>query len=299
MSIPNFQTLMLPLLKLAEDRIEHSFKEAIPFLAQEFALTEAEKKELLPSGKQSKFNNRIYWTKTHLFKAGLLTSERRGAFKITEEGMSVLASNPTSIDTKFLERYEKYREFRIPRKKKEQVFSTPNDKDNLEKALENAYRKLQATLSLEILLAMKQCSDSLFESLVVNLLVSLGYGSSRAEAERELTQLPDKSINGIIKKDKLGFDTIYIQAKRSTDKIHRPEIQKFAGTLRQNARKGMFITTSDFSSGAIDYAEGTDSQIVLVNGDRLAELAIEHNIGVTPVLEYEIKKVDLNYFIEN
>ena len=190
MSIPDFQTLMLPLLKLAGDRVEHSFKEAIPFLATMFALTEEEKRELLPSGKQSKFNNQVYWTKTHLLKAGLLDSDRRGAFKITESGLNVLAANPPSIDTKFLERYDKYCEFRTPGKSKEQyVFSKAVERETTKEALENAYQKLQSALSIELLEAIRQCSSSCFESLVIDLLIAMGYGASHQEVRQALRRI--------------------------------------------------------------------------------------------------------------
>jgi len=300
MSIPNFQTLMLPLLELAGDRIEHSFKEAIPFLATKFALTEDEKRELLPSGKQPKFNNRVYRTKTHLLKAGLLNSDRRGAFKITQEGLNVLATRPTSIDTMFLERYDKYCEFRTPNKKPEQyVASKVNRKKTLEKILDAVHQQIQENLSKEILKKIEQCSPYFFESLVIDLLISMGYGGSHKEVERGLKRSPE-GIDGIIKADRLGLDVIYLRAKQGKDRVSELEIREFAGALGdRNIRKGIFIATSDFSQKAIDYVTRIDSKIVLVDGSRLAELTIEYNVGIIPVSKYEVKKVDLNYFIED
>lgn len=300
MPIPDFQTLMLPLLRFAKDNREHSFKEAIPWLANEFGLTEDETRELLPSGKQSKFSNRVYWTKTHLSKAGLLNSLKRGTFKITPEGLNVLAVNPTSINSKFLEQYDKYRQFKIPNHNKEQYFVLePIEKETPEEALENAHQKLQAALSVEILETIKQCSPYFFESLVIDLLVSMGYGGSRKEAGQALKRSRDEGIDGIIKEDRLGLDIIYIQAKRWENNVSRPEIQKFAGALLgKSAKKGIFITTSDFTKGAVDYVTRIDSKVILVDGSKLTELMIEHNVGVTPISKYEVKKIDSDYFIE-
>ena len=299
MPIPDFQTLMLPLLKLAGDRVEHSFREAIPFLAAMFALTDDEKRELLPSGKQSKFNSRVYRTKTHLLKAGLLNSDRRGVFKITQSGLDVLAARPTSIDTNFLEQYDKYCQFRTPNRKPEQYISEAIAKETPEEILEAAHQKIQANLSQEILDLIEQCSPYLFASLVIDLLIDMGYGGSRQEVDLALKRSPD-GIDGIIKADRLGLDVIYLQAKRGKNCVSELEIQKFAKALGdRSARKGIFITTSDFSQKAIDYVTRIDSKIILVGGSRLAELAIEYNVGVTPISKYVVKKVDLNYFIEN
>lgn len=300
MTIPDFQTLMLPLLKFAGDREEHTFKEAIPFLAREFELTQEEKRQLLPSGKQFRFNNRVYWTKTHLSKAGLLSSAKRGTFKITDEGLNVLATHPVSIDPKFLEQYEQYCKFRTPVGNRESFYSEMIERETPQEVLENAHQKLQDTLSVEILTAIKRCSPYFFESLVIDLLVSMGYGGSLKEAGQALQRSRDEGIDGIIKQDRLGLDIIYIQAKRWETSVSRPEIQKFAGALLgQSARKGIFITTSNFTKGAIDYVTRIDSKIILVDGDRLSELMIEHNVGVSSIDKYEVKKIDLDYFIED
>ena len=290
---------MLPLLKLAEDRQEHSFKEAIPYLADKFELTDDERGELLPSGKQSKFSNRVYWTKTHLSKAGLLSSSKRGTFKITAEGSNILAKDPKFINTKFLEQYNEYCRFRSPNQHQEKyIVSEAIDEGTPEEALENAHQKLQDALSLEILEAIKQCSPYFFESLVIDLLISMGYGGSRKEAGQALKYSRDEGIDGIIKEDRLGLDIIYLQAKRWENNVSRPE-QKFAGALLgQSARKGIFITTSDFTKGAIDYVTRIDSKIILIDGGRLTELMIEHNVGVTPICKYEVKKIDSDYFTE-
>ena len=300
MSIPDFQTIMLPFLRFIEDRQEHTFKEAIPFLANRFGLTEEERRQLLPSGKQSKFSNRVYWTKTHLEKAGLLNSPKRGTFVITEEGVNVLLNKPSYINTKFLEKYRSYQQFRTPKKNYKESIAIEIEKETPEEILENAYQQLQDALSLEILENIKSCSPYFFESLVVDLLVSMGYGGSRKEAGQAVGKSGDEGIDGIIKEDRLGLDIIYIQAKRWDNVVGRPEIQKFAGALLgQSAKKGVFITTSDFTKGAIDYVTRIDSKIILVNGIRLAELMIEHDIGVTPIASYQVKRIDSDYFIED
>ena len=303
MPIPDFQTLMLPLLQLTKDKQEHSFKEAIPFLASQFHLTEEEKRELLPSGKQARFDNRVYWTKTHLEKAGLLSSPRRGTFKITQEGIKVLNCNPTFINAKFLEQYKSYSEFRTPGNSKYEdnnfVSIEKIEKETPEEALEKVHQQLIEALSREILNTIQKCSPYFFEYLVVDLLVSMGYGGSRKEAGQAVGKSGDEGIDGIIKEDRLGLDVIYIQAKRWDNVVGRPEIQKFASALLgQSAKKGIFITTSDFSKGAVDYVTRIDSKIILVNGSRLAELMIEHNVGITSVAKYEVKKIDSNYFVQ-
>ncbi len=302
MSIPDFQTLMLPLLKFAKDRQEHSFKEAIPFLADKFNLTEDEKRILLPSGKQPKFNNRVYWAKTHLEKAGLLFSSQRGSFKITKEGLIALVNHPTFINMRILEQYEKYCEYRNIKHsdRKNTTLVEKIEKETPEEALENIYQQLVKALSVEILENIKKCSPYFFENLVVDLLVSMGYGGSRKEAGQAVGKSGDEGIDGIIKEDRLGLDIIYIQAKRWDNVVGRPEIQKFAGALQgQKAKKGIFITTSDFTKNAIDFVTNIDSKIILINADRLTELMIEHNVGVTPITRYEVKKIDSDYFIED
>ena len=301
MPIPDFQTLMLPLLDFSGDEKEHSFKEAIPFLANQFNLTEEEKRELLPSGKQLRFNNRVYWSKTHLEKAGLLISPKRGIFIITKEGLEVLAAKRRSINTKFLEQYNKYRKFK-------NLNNIEKDLDTLkvsitetpEEALENAHQQLQENLATEILETIKQCSPSFFEYLVVDLLVTMGYGGSRKEAGQALRRSRDEGIDGIIKEDRLGLDIIYIQAKRWENIVGRPEIQKFAGALHgQRARKGIFITTSNFTKDAIEYVSRIDTKIILLDGNSLTELMIEYNVGITSINKYEVKKIDSDYFIQD
>jgi restriction system protein len=301
MAIPDYQTIMLPLLKFSGDQQEHSLREAIDQLAQKFGLTEIERRELLPSGLQEVFNNRVAWARTYMGKAGLLESTRRGYFKITGRGVTVLKQNPDRIDVKFLEQFEEFRQFRALRhtKTEEEEVEGEIHERTPEEALESAYKQLRDNLANELLQQIKSCSPGLFEKIVVELLVKMGYGGSRQDAGRAIGKSGDEGIDGIIKEDRLGLDIIYIQAKRWENTVGRPEVQKFAGALQgQRARKGIMITTSNFSKEALDYASRIDSKIVLIDGEQLAQLMIDHSLGVSPMAAYEIKKIDTDYFTE-
>lgn len=301
MAIPDYQSIMLPLLNIASDREEHSLREAINSLAKEFKLTEEEKKELLPSGKQAKFDNRVGWARTYLEKAGLLKKPRRAHFIITERGIDVLQSKPDSINTQFLEQFDEFISFRQLRHEPDKSKTQKETSliDTPEEALESAHLALKNELISEIIQSIKQCNAEFFEKLVVDLLVKMGYGGSRREAGQAMGKSGDEGIDGIIKEDRLGLDIIYIQAKRWEGSVGRPEIQKFAGALQgQRAKKGIFLTTSEFTKDAENYVSNIDPKIILINGLRIAELMIEHNVGVTPVTNYEIKRLDTDYFIE-
>lgn len=301
MAIPDFQTIMLPLVQFASDGKEHSLREAIDYLANYFQLTKEERKELLPSGRQATFDNRVGWSRTHLTKAGLLNSTRRGYFEITQLGQQVLAQKPDIINVAFLKQYPDYLEFIKP--------STANDKTAVsdegdssqspEEAIESAYQRVRQELAKEILITIKGCSPAFFERLVIDLLVQMGYGGTRKDAGEAIGGSGDGGIDGIIKEDRLGLDIVYIQAKRWENTVSRPEIQKFAGALQgQRARKGIFITTANFSDGAKQYVSFIDSKIVLIDGNMLAQLMIDYNIGVTPFATYEMKRLDSDYFTE-
>ncbi len=303
MSIPDYQTTMLPLLKYAADQQEHSLRDAVDRLANEFNLTDDERKELLPSGQQEVFNNRIGWARTYMKKAGLLETTRRGHFQITQRGLEVVAKKPVAINVKFLEQFQEFRDFRALRHTKsdsDRSGETEPDQDATpEEALESAYKRLRDNLAADLLQQVKTTSPSLFEKLVVELLLKMGYGGSRHDAGRAIGKSGDEGIDGIIKEDRLGLDIIYIQAKRWENTVGRPEVQKFAGALQgQRAKKGIMITTSAFSSDAQEYASRIDTKIVLIDGDRLAELMIDHNLGVSPMANYEVKKIDTDYFTE-
>lgn len=305
MAIPDYQTLMLPVLKLASDKQEHKFRDAVEELADEFALTDEERNELLPSGSQAIFNNRVGWARSYLKQAGLLDAPRRGYFRITELGLSLLAENPEKVNVALLERYPEFQEFRSRRKDKsnngdDDGGSDGGSNETPEDALASAYRSIQRKVEEEILDQVMQSSPSFFERLVVDLLVKMGYGGNRQDAGRALGKSGDGGIDGIINEDRLGLDVIYIQAKRWDGTVGRPEIQKFAGALQgQRARKGVFITTSSFSKEAIEYASLIESKIILIDGARLASLMIEHNVGVSTSGIYEVKKIDSDYFDED
>jgi len=293
---------MLPMLKLSGDSKERSLAESRDALAEVLGITDEERKELLPSGTQPIFNNRVAWACIYLYKAGLLERPKRGWYKITDRGLDVLKESPPKVDVKFLNQFPEFVKFMETKKDEEGSRATGVEPPatNPEEALESSYQELQQTLASDIMQAIKDCSPQFFERLVIDVLVKLGYGGSRKEAGQAVGRTGDEGIDGIIKEDKLGLDIIYMQAKRWENTVGRPEIQKFAGALQgQRARKGVFITTSNFSKEALDYVKNIDSKIILIDGQRLAELMIEHNVGVSPVASYEVKKIDTDYFIED
>ncbi len=301
MAIPDYQSIMLPLLQFARDKKEHSLRETIEALAGEFGLTDEERKELLPSGRQPTFDNRVGWARTYMKKAGLLESPRRGHFRITSRGLKVLSENPTEINVSFLEQFPEFVEFRNLHHESSTSSEklTVVEKETPEELLEGAYQKVRADLVAEILHTIKNCSPTFFERLVVDVLVKMGYGGTRQDAGRAVGRSGDDGIDGIIKEDRLGLDIIYIQAKRWEGVVGRPEVQKFAGALQgHRARKGIFITTSSFTKDAEEYVSRIDSKIVLVDGETLALFMIDHNVGMSSVAFYEIKKIDSDYFTE-
>jgi restriction system protein len=301
MAIPDYQSIMLPLLKFMSDGEEHKFSEMVEQLATAFNLTEEDRKILLPSGQQPTFENRVGWARVYLKKAGLLESKRRGFMNITERGKKVLSENLQRIDVKFLKKYPEFLEFQKPKEGEPKVNITEESSESTpEELLENAYQRLRVGLAKDLLQNLKDCSPAFFERLVIDVLIKMGYGGSRVEAGQAVGRSGDGGIDGIIKEDKLGLDIIYIQAKRWEGNVSRPEIQKFAGALQgQRARKGIFITTSSFSSEAIEYAKNIESKIILIDGQTLAGLMIDHNVGVSPTASYEIKKIDSDYFTED
>jgi len=267
MAIPDYQSIMLPLLKFASDGKEHSLREATEFLANEFKLSEEERKELLPSGTQRLFNNRVAWASTYLRKAGLIESKKRGFFVIGQRGRDALAKNQNRIDNKYLEQFPEFIEFKTQKTKPEKPVLpkkiTPDDK-NPEEVLESAYQELKDSLASELIDAIIGITSEFFERLVIDLLIKMGYGGSRKEAGMALGKSGDEGIDGIINEDKLGLDVIYVQAKKwENATVGRPEIQKFAGALLgKKARKGIFITTSVFSREALEYAAGLENKII-------------------------------------
>ena len=302
MAIPDYQTIMLPLLELAGDGETLQIRKAVDILAQRFALTDDETRELVPSGRQPRFHNRVSWARTYLAKAGLLESPKRGYFSITDRGRDVLTGKPSEINIKFLEQFEEFKSFRQLRR----ALAPPVDatelsdeipEDTPEETLQAAYLELRENLADDLLEEVKKSPPEFFERLVVDLLVRMGYGGSREEAGEAIGRSGDEGIDGIIKEDRLGLDIIYVQAKRWEGVVGRPEVQKFAGALQgQRARKGVFITTSTFSSGATEYAEKIETKVILIGGTQLAELMIDHGVGVTTEATYELKRIDSDYF---
>ena len=299
MPIPDFQTIMLPLLRCFIDGQDHSTQELLDILGEEFSLTQEELNALLPSGKQTIFYNRVGWARTYLTKAGLLEMSRRSYYRITERGRQVLSRNPSRIDMKFLEQFPEYLEFREREsgRRKPKEIATEDGEKTPEEILEEAYEEIRNRLAQESLGLVRQSSPSFFEHLVVELLVKMGYGGSRRDAAKAVGQVGDEGIDGIIDEDRLGLDTIYIQAKKWDNVVGRPEIQKFVGALMgKRAKKGIFITTSSFSSEAVNYVSSIDAKIVLIDGKRLADLMIDYDVGVTPVTVYQLKRIDSDYF---
>ena len=299
MAIPDYQSCMLPLLKYYGDGQGHTLREAVDALAKEFNLTDEERRERLPSG-QEIFDNRIGWARTYMKKAALIESPKRGVNRITPRGFEVLKQKPQRIDVNFLMQYKEFQEFRAIKHPKvtEDSGVELNDKTP-EESLEIAYERIQSDLAAELIQRLKTCSPSFFERLVVEVIVKMGYGGTRQDAGKAIGRSGDGGIDGIIKEDRLGLDAIYIQAKRWENVVGRPEIQKFVGALSgHHAKKGLFITTSYFSSDAADYVSRIDAKVVLIDGDTLAQLMIEHNVGVSTTNTYEIKKVDSDYFAE-
>jgi len=302
MAIPDYQSFMLPLLKITGDRQEHGLGEVIDTLALQFELTDADRQEILPSGRQGKFDNRVGWARTYLKKAGLIESTGRAKFRITDRGLEVLRTNPVGINNKFLRQFPEFLEFQSTSRqsnKHDDEEETEEPSQTPEEILESSYQGLRHDLALELLERVKNSPPRFFENLVVDLLVAMGYGGSKADAGQAVGRSGDGGIDGIIKEDKLGLDVVYVQAKRWEDTVGRPVVQAFAGSLEgQRARKGVLITTSQFSQDARDYVTRIEKKIVLIDGEQLAQLMIDHNIGVTEVASYVVKKADLDYFSE-
>ncbi len=303
MAIPDFQTLMLPLLKVVADGREYRLRDVLELLAKEFQVTDEERQHLLPSGRYPTFDNRIAWAKTYLKKAGLIDQPRRAYFQITERGREVLSSAPSFINMKYLERFPEYIAFKESAEQvetqQELVQQESSQRETPEELIESGARTIRKELAGDILQRVKSCSPAFFERLVVELLVKMGYGGTRQDAGRAIGRSGDEGIDGVIHEDRLGLDVIYLQAKRWENVVGRPEIQKFVGALQgQRAKKGVFITTSDFTKEAVEYVRNIDNKVVLINGSLLASLMIDHNVGVSLAVTYEIKKIDSDYFLE-
>jgi len=302
MAVPDYQSFMLPLLKLSSDGEIHAMKDTYQTVADMFKLTEQDRAELLPSGTQQTYKNRIAWARTYLTKAGLLESPKRGAFRITDRGRSELATNLKEISTDYLMKFDEFRSFRTPvvnhasgSQSSIQTLSSSTPEETIESAIED----LTTQLANELLQALLEASPSFFEQIVIELLVRMGYGGSQREAAEVVGRSGDGGIDGIIKEDRLGLEVIYVQAKRWENTVSRPEIQKFVGALQgKRARKGIFITTSKYSSEARQYVNNIENRVVLIDGEQMTRLMIEHGIGTTTFREYKVKRLDSDYFVE-
>ena len=300
MAIPDFQTIMRPLLEhLANGAVKNN-RETIDVLSKHFQLTDDEIAELLPSGQQSVFTNRVAWAKAHLKKAGLLESPSRGLYKVTPRGLEALAQSNQRINLKYLKQFEEYNYGNSGNSNaKEKDEQKPSDTLTPSEHIEIGYQRIREELENELLAKIKELSPAFFERLVVELLVAMGYGGSRKDAGQTIGRSGDGGIDGVIKEDRLGLDAIYIQAKRWEGVVGRPEIQKFAGALQgQRAKKGVFITTSGFSKEAADYVSMIENRIVLIDGKQLTGLMIDFGVGVSKIASYDVKRIDLDYFEE-
>ncbi|MFA7658313.1 MAG: restriction endonuclease [Candidatus Gastranaerophilaceae bacterium] len=303
MAIPDFQTLMLPVLKILGDNQEHKNSDIVEAVASQFNLSEEERNALLPSGGMTYIYNRTLWAKTYLKKAGLVYHPQRGLVKITEKGLEVLSKNPEKINMKFLNQFDEYNEWRENSKHSEstseEVEECEESMKTPEEMISDSMFLLNKTLADDLMDKIAENSPMFFENLVAELLLKMGYGSSKQDILQNAGRSGDEGIDGIIKEDVLGLDKIYIQAKRWQGTVGRPEIQKFAGALQmQNASKGIFITTSNFSKDAIDCINKFNSNLVLIDGKKLTELMIRYNLGVTVKQTYEVKKIDEDFFLD-
>jgi restriction system protein len=307
MAIPDYQSLMLPVLSAARDG-EIRIGELVERLALKLGLAPEEQSELLPSGRQSIFSNRVHWAKTYLGKAGLIASTKRGHFKITERGKEVLASKPPRIDAKYLDRFPEFKEFRDPSRPDQggakdiellahvntQIAARPPNEIMLA-----AHRQIESALAQDLLDRIRAAPPDFFERLIVNLLLTMGFGGSSAEAGRALGRSGDDGVDGVIDQDALGLDRVYIQAKRyATDNTIGPgAIRDFFGSLdRHKASKGLFVTTSTFSASATETAQFLSKRIVLIDGEQLAKLMIRYNVGCRIEDTLHIKKIDEDFF---
>lgn len=301
-AVPDYQRIMLPLLSLLADGRDRRTMDLLPELGEHFQLSDQDVTEMLPSG-QRVFYNRVHWAKSYLGKAGLLIVPARGFVRITDQGRAVLADHPGRIDVAYLSRFPSFEAFRHASSKKTPSVTSggmeETDAVTPEELLEQTWRALQQQGADELLDRVRQCSPAFFERLVVDLLVAMGYGGSRVEAGQSIGRSGDGGIDGIINEDRLGLDTVYVQAKRWGATVGRPVVQNFAGSLEGvRARKGVIITTSTFTQEAKSYVQHIEKRIVLIDGATLADLMLEHDVGVTTSHTYAVKRLDLDYFEE-
>jgi len=301
LAIPDYETLMLPLLKHISDGDTYSISELHRALADEFRLSESERTQLRPSGKGPLFRSRVHWARAYLLKAGLLKSEARGTVRITSRGKQVLEESLPSLSTRLLtDRFPEMREWRGSSRAKRgdaSVAAVPIPLDP-EEELDTSYERIRASIEDELLRAVKAMSPAFFERLVVQLLLRLGYGGTPDSGET-LGRSGDGGIDGVIKEDKLGLDLVYIQAKRWEGSVGAPVVRAFAGALAAHrAKKGVLITSSTFTRDAYSDAERMNERIVLVDGQQLAAMMYDVGLGVTTKAVYEVRKIDTDFFTD-
>jgi restriction system protein len=307
MAVPDFQTFMLPVLREFADVAEHIYKNVRDRVAAGLHLSPEDLADRIPSGKKTRVDDRASWAHVYLKQAGLLKSSRRGVYQITPRGQQVLASAPERINVEFLEQFPEYLEFKSRKRvdgetppvaaptgaRSAQTALTPDEQ------IRAGYELLRASLAAQLLDRVRQASPAFFEQLVVDVLVAMGYGGSQEDAARVVGQSGDGGIDGIIKEDRLGLESIYVQAKRWDATVGRPTVQQFAGALHgHRARKGVMITTSNFSREAIEYATASQITIVLIDGAQLADYMVEFGVGVSEVDTIKLKRLDEDYFGE-
>ncbi len=309
--IPDYQSLMLPLLRLAEDGREHRIGDIIDPLGKQLGLNQDELAEMLPSGRQPVFNNRVHWAKTYLAQAKLLEITRRAYFRVTDRGRTILAENPNRVDVRMLERFPEFNEFK-QRSRESQTGRLPPSTAAVtvateltaklatpDELLRSTIEDIEAALSSELLDRILAAPPAFFEELIVTLLLRMGYGGSREEAGRALGKSGDGGIDGVIDQDALGLDRIYMQAKRYKldASVSEPEIRAFSGSLgAAKATKGVFVTTSFFTRPAYEFAERHPLKMVLIDGKQLSALMIRHNVGVRTTETLYVRKIDEDFF---
>lgn len=301
-TVPDYQSLMLPVLRAAAVG-EQRIGAVVQSLGEELGLSEAARATLLASGRQTIFANRVHWAKTYLAKAGLVEATRRGHFRLTQRGADVLSANPERIDNRFLSRFEEFRQFsdRPAQSTDDEVVPEPADatEQTPDEIMRAAHRRIEAALAEELLDRVRAAPPDFFERLIVNLLLAMGYGGSAADAGRALGRSGDDGVDGVIDQDALGLDRVYIQAKRyaAGSSVGPGAIRDFFGSLdRHKAAKGLFVTTSSFTSSARETADYLSKRIVLIDGEQLTRLMIRHNVGCRIEEVLHVKKIDENFF---
>lgn len=300
MPVPDFQSFLKPVMDIAADGQEHSVREAREKVALALHLTPEDLGEMLPSGVQTKYDNRVYWAIVYLVQAKALSRPRRGSFQITDRGKGLLQQGHGRIDIGILKQYPEFLEFHTGNKgdkAEASSVSAGTAEATPEEVLQQAYQGIRNQLVQEVLSKVKSCSPKFFENLVVDLMLAMGYGGSRPDAGSSIGRSGDEGIDGIIKEDRLGLDLIYLQAKQWDGTVGRPEIHKFVGALTgKRAKKGVFITSSKFSDEAVSYANGIEPKVILIDGWSLANFMVDLNIGVTTSATFEVKRIDNDYY---